>query len=65
MADGKYAAQLADSRATAVLIDPDLPVDRPAIRVAIRGWALLPCWNILRRRSALPGGLIPAAVLVS
>ena len=30
----RYMAQLADSRATAVLLDRHLPVDRPAIRVA-------------------------------
>lgn len=29
----KYAARLADSRASAVLVDRSLPVDRPAIRV--------------------------------
>lgn len=34
IADRKYAARLADSKATAVVVQPEAPVDRPAIRVA-------------------------------
>lgn len=34
IAERQYATRLADSKATALLIDPQSPVDRPAIRVA-------------------------------
>ena len=34
IAERKYAARLTASKATALLVDPDSPVDRPAVRVA-------------------------------
>ena len=34
LTESKHAARLATSRATAVLVAPHIPVDRPAIRVA-------------------------------
>jgi UDP-3-O-[3-hydroxymyristoyl] glucosamine N-acyltransferase len=59
----KYAAQLGRSRATAVLVDLDLPVDRPAVRVADPYLGLIVLLEHFFPPLGPPGGVDPRAIL--
>jgi UDP-3-O-[3-hydroxymyristoyl] glucosamine N-acyltransferase len=59
----KYAAQLARSHATAVLVDLHVPVDRPAIRVVDPWLGLVTLLEHLFPPQPPPSGIDPRAVL--